>query len=86
MRPDRASMCRLPGGCNVIPAAAFGLLGVAYPVGGTLAVYLGAVALDATGSCAPLIPVILGSLVLWSVALWIAGPRRARTIAVQPAA
>ena len=60
MRPDRASMCRLPGGCNVIPAAAFGLLGVAYPVGGTLAVYLGAVALDATGSCAPLIPVILG--------------------------
>jgi hypothetical protein len=23
MRPDRASMCRLPGGCDVIPAAAF---------------------------------------------------------------
>ena len=63
----------------------FGLLGVAYPVGGTLAVYLGAVALDATGSYAPLIPVILGSLVLWSVALWIAGPRRSRPMAVQPA-
>jgi MFS family permease len=63
----------------------FGLLGVAYPVGGTLAVYLGAVALDATGSYAPLIPVILGSLVLWSVALWIAGPRRQRTGAPQTA-
>jgi MFS family permease len=63
----------------------FGLLGVAYPVGGTLAVYLGAVALDATGSYAPLIPVILGSLVLWSLALWIAGPRRIRTVAPQPA-
>ena len=64
----------------------FGLLGVAYPVGGTLAVYLGAVALDATGSYAPLIPVILGSLVLWSVALWIAGPKRIRSAAPGPGA
>jgi MFS family permease len=63
----------------------FGLMGVAYPIGGTLAVYVGAVALDATGSYAPLIPVILGSLVLWSVALWIAGPRRQRSGARQPA-
>jgi hypothetical protein len=54
----------------------FGLLGVAYPIGGTVAVYLGAIALDATGSYAPLIPVILAALVLWSAALWIAGPRR----------
>jgi MFS family permease len=54
----------------------FGLLGVAYPVGGTIAVYLGALARDATGSYAPLLPVILGALVLWSVALWVAGPRR----------
>jgi MFS family permease len=54
----------------------FGLLGVAYPIGGTVAVYLGALALDATGSYAPLIPVILAALCLWSVALWIAGPRR----------
>ena len=71
------------GGANF--GTIFGLLGVAYPVGGTLAVYLGAVALDATGSYAPLIPVILGSLVLWSVALWIAGPKRARPMAAQPA-
>jgi MFS family permease len=63
----------------------FGLLGVAYPVGGTIAVYMGAVAVDRTGSYAPLIPVILGSLVLWSVALWIAGPKRVRPMAAQAA-
>jgi len=59
----------------------FGLLGVAYPIGGTVAVYLGALALDATGSSAPLIPVILAAPVIWSVALWVAGPRRARATA-----
>ncbi len=56
----------------------FGLLAVAYPIGGTFAVYLGAIALDSTGSYAPLIPVVLAALVLWSVALWVAGPRRVR--------
>ena len=54
----------------------FGLLGVAYPVGGTLAVYVGAIAFDTTGSYLPLIPVVIAALGLWSVALWIAGPRR----------
>ena len=54
----------------------FGLLGVAYPVGGTLAVYVGAIAFDTTGSYLALIPVVLAALVLWSVALWVAGPRR----------
>ncbi len=53
----------------------FGLLGVAYPVGGTLAVYVGAIAFDTTGSYLPLIPVVFAALALWSVALWIAGPR-----------
>ena len=62
----------------------FGLLGVAYPVGGTVAVYVGAIAFDTTGSYLPLIPVVLAALGLWSVALWIAGPRRAP--AVSPAA
>ena len=56
----------------------FGLLSVAYPLGGTFAVYFGAIAFDATGSYAPLIPVVLAALVVWSIALWIAGPRRAR--------
>jgi Mg2+/citrate symporter len=56
----------------------FGLLGVAYPLGGTVAVYAGALALDGTGSFAPLIPLVLGALAVWSLALWFAGPRRHR--------
>jgi MFS family permease len=60
----------------------FGLLGVAYPVGGTLAVYVGAIAFDTTGSYVALIPVVLVALALWTAALWIAGPRR--TPAVSP--
>ena len=54
----------------------FGLLAVAYPVGGTLAVYVGAITFDATGSFAPLIPVVLVALAIWSTSLLIAGPRR----------
>jgi MFS family permease len=57
----------------------FGLLAVAYPVGGTLAVYVGAVTFDATGSYALLIPVLLVALAVWSVSLLIAGPRRSRS-------
>ena len=49
---------------------------MAYPVGGTLAVYVGAIAFDTTGSYLPLIPVVIAALGLWSVALWIAVPRR----------
>ena len=54
----------------------FGLLAVAYPVGGTLAVYVGAIAFDSTGSYALLVPVVLAAVAVWSVSLWIAGPRR----------
>jgi MFS family permease len=54
----------------------FGLLAVAYPVGGTLAVYVGAITFDSTGSYALLVPIVLGALAVWSVSLWIAGPRR----------
>ncbi len=56
----------------------FGLLAVAYPIGGTLAVYIGAAAYDATGSYGPLVPVVLGAVAVWAVSLWIAGPRRSR--------
>ncbi len=62
----------------------FGLLGVAYPIGGTFAVYVGAIAFDATGSAMPLIPVVLVALVLWAVALWVAGPRRAGRASLAP--
>ena len=50
------------GGANF--GTIFGLLAVAYPVGGALAVYLGAVAFDATGSYFLLIPVVLVAVVL----------------------
>jgi MFS family permease len=59
----------------------FGLLAVAYPIGGTLAVYVGAITFDATGSYAPLVPVILVALAIWSISLFIAGPRRSRSAA-----
>ena len=56
----------------------FGLLAVAYPLGGTLAVYVGAITFDSTGSYALLVPVVLAALAVWSISLWIAGPRRSR--------
>jgi MFS family permease len=60
----------------------FGLLAVAYPIGGVLAVYLGAAAFDATGSYLALVPVVLGAVAVWCVSLWVAGPRRSRSVAV----
>ncbi|MCJ7711379.1 MAG: MFS transporter, partial [Chloroflexi bacterium] len=62
----------------------FGLLAVAYPVGGTFAVYFGAAAFDATGSYAALVPVVLAALAVWAASLWIAGPRRAPRIRTSP--
>jgi MFS family permease len=57
----------------------FGLLAVAYPVGGTVAVYIGAAAYDATGSYVALIPVVLAAVAVWTLSLWVAGPRRSRS-------
>ncbi len=65
------------GGANF--GTIFGLLAVAYPIGGALAVYLGAVAFDATGSYVLLIPVVLVAVAVWAVSLWVAGPKRSRT-------
>jgi len=56
----------------------FGLLAVAYPIGGSLAVYIGAAAFDATGSYLLLVPVVLVAVAIWAVSLWVAGPRRPR--------
>jgi MFS family permease len=64
------------GGANF--GTIFGLLAVAYPIGGAVAVYLGAVLVDATGSYELLVPFILASVAIWAVALWVAGPRRSR--------
>jgi MFS family permease len=54
----------------------FGLLAVAYPIGGTIAVYAGALSVDQLGTYAPLVALVLVALVGWAFALWIAGPRR----------
>ena len=66
------------GGANF--GTIFGLLAVAYPVGGTFAVYLGAAIFDATGTYALLVPILIGALVAWSLALWFAAPRSGSSI------
>jgi len=64
------------GGSNF--GTIFGLLAVAYPIGGAVAVYLGAVLVDATGSYVLLVPFVLVAVAVWAAALWVAGPRRSR--------
>jgi len=54
----------------------FGLLAVAYPVGGTIAVYAGSLSVDHLGTYAPLVALVMVAVVVWAVALWTAGPRR----------
>lgn len=57
----------------------FGLLGVAYPIGGTISVYVGAIGVDRLGSYVVLVPVLAIAVFIWAGALWIAGPRRQKT-------
>jgi OFA family oxalate/formate antiporter-like MFS transporter len=65
----------------------FGLLAVAYPIGGALAVYVGAISVDRIGTYLPLVFVAVAAALAWSIALWVAGPRRRRQPAtVSPAA
>jgi MFS family permease len=54
----------------------FGLLAVAYPVGGAIAVYLGGIIFDAFGTYATLVPITLFAVAVWAVSLWVGGPRR----------
>jgi MFS transporter, OFA family, oxalate/formate antiporter len=63
----------------------FGLLAVAYPVGGAIAVYLGAVIFDRLGTYAGLVPITLFAVAVWVVSLWVGGPRR-RQLAWPPPA
>ncbi|TAL11077.1 MAG: MFS transporter [Chloroflexota bacterium] len=58
----------------------FGFMAVAYPIGGTIAVYAGALSADHLGTYRPLVGLVLVAIAVWAAALWIAGPRRhART-------
>lgn len=54
----------------------FGLMAVAYPIGGAIAVYTGSLSADRLGTYLPLVALVLAALIGWSIALWIAGPRR----------
>jgi MFS family permease len=54
----------------------FGLLAVAYPIGGTIAVYTGAIAVDRIGSYVPLVALAVAATAFWAGILWLAGPRR----------
>ncbi len=54
----------------------FGFMAVAYPIGGAIAVYTGSLSADRLGTYLPLVGLVIAALVGWSVALWIAGPRR----------
>jgi MFS family permease len=65
------------GGANF--GTIFGILAVAYPIGGTVAVYFGALAFDRLDSYLPLLAIVLVALAAWAVALWVAGPRRRPT-------
>ncbi len=57
----------------------FGLLAVAYPIGGAVAVYLGALSADELGSYTAAVAIAVVAAVAWSIALWRAGPRRRHT-------
>jgi len=54
----------------------FGLLAVAYPIGGTIAVYTGAISVDRIGSYVPLVALAVVATAFWAGILWLAGPRR----------
>jgi MFS family permease len=63
----------------------FGFLAIAYPVGGTIAVYTGALSVDRLGTYGPMVGLVMVAVAGWAVALWIAGPRRRRARAATPA-
>jgi MFS family permease len=54
----------------------FGLLAVAYPIGGAIAVYTGAISVDRIGSYVPLVALAVAATAFWAAILWLAGPRR----------
>jgi MFS family permease len=54
----------------------FGILAVAYPIGGTIAVYAGAIAVDRLGSYQLLVAVAVVAAAVWALILWLVGPRR----------
>ena len=62
------------GGHNF--GAIFGIIAVAYPTGGIIAMNVGSISFDRLGNYWPVYGVVMASLLAWTVALVIAGPRR----------
>ena len=62
------------GGHNF--GAIFGITAVAYPVGGILVMNAGGIMYDRIGNYWPVYAIAMVSVVAWSIALLIAGPRR----------
>jgi MFS family permease len=62
------------GGHNF--GAIFGVIAIAYPAGGIIVMNAGGIAYDRFGSYWPVYGIVMVSLLAWSVALLVAGPRR----------
>ena len=62
------------GGHNF--GAVFGITAIAYPVGGILVMNAGGIMYDRIGNYWPVYGIAMVSVVVWSVALFVAGPRR----------
>ncbi|MGZ6273317.1 MAG: hypothetical protein ACXWM8_03350, partial [Candidatus Limnocylindrales bacterium] len=62
------------GGHNF--GAIFGVIAIAYPAGGIIVMNAGGIAYDRFGSYWPVYGIAMVSLLAWSVALVVAGPRR----------
>jgi MFS transporter, OFA family, oxalate/formate antiporter len=62
------------GGHNF--GAIFGIIAVAYPTGGIIVMNVGSAFYDRIGNYWPVYGVVMASLLAWSIALVIAGPRR----------
>ncbi len=54
----------------------FGVLAIAYPLGGILPIELGGISVDRLGTYWPVYWLVMLAVVVWAVALLVAGPRR----------
>ncbi len=54
----------------------FGVLAVAYPLGGILPIELGGISVDRFGTYWPVYGLVMVSLLVWGIALVVAGPRQ----------
>ena len=62
------------GGANF--GSIFGVLAVAYPLGGILPIELGGISVDRLGTYWPVYGLVMLAVAVWGVALVVAGPRR----------